>query len=265
MVTGSHLDFPQFFWEFFDRGLALVPSAWAGTGSGRPDFQLVRPSYMQAGLESKLNLWVSGEGGEIRWFGTWRKNIEAITNTWLLVIVEILKEHDLVEHQKIHDSEFRVGWINLDRQATTEWNKRTHQKHRNSCDLDFGDLELWSIKVMVGPVPNFLTGKKTKNGCFQGLVAWNINSYIFVASLLIYVESNWDVSWSFCSEVSLQNCSLRFIGVWLPIDLNSTWIGKTGGLNFPYHSKKNCKDQNKHSWQKEAMLIDSWSSSISTC
>mmetsp|Transcript_10357 Transcript_10357/g.14533 ORF Transcript_10357/g.14533 Transcript_10357/m.14533 type:complete len:161 (-) Transcript_10357:147-629(-) len=28
-------------------GLALVPSAWAGTGSGRPDFQLVRPSYMQ--------------------------------------------------------------------------------------------------------------------------------------------------------------------------------------------------------------------------
>ena len=71
---GAHLDFG----EFFDRGLALVPSAWAGTGSGRPDFQLVRPSYMQAGLESKLNLWVSREG-VMRWFGTWQKNAQKKT------------------------------------------------------------------------------------------------------------------------------------------------------------------------------------------
>ena len=38
---------PMDFSAIFDWGFALVP-AWAGTGSGRPDFQLVRPSYMQA-------------------------------------------------------------------------------------------------------------------------------------------------------------------------------------------------------------------------
>lgn len=59
--------------------------------------------------------------------------------------------------------------------------------------LTFGDSELWSIKVMVGPFLNSIQ---------KGI---NINSYSFAASLLIYFESTWDVSWSFCSEVSFWN------------------------------------------------------------
>ncbi len=106
--------------------------------------------------------------------------------------------------------------------------------------------------MTVEPFVDFPEGKQNaKNGCFQGLVPSSVNCYSF--------ESTSDVSWSFCSEVSLWDwyvarsdlfkpvfccnsyCSLSFIRVWIPIDLNSTGNENTGGLNLPDYSRKNCK------------------------
>ena len=120
--------------------------------------------------------------------------------------------------------------------------------------------------MTVEPFVDFPEGKQNaKNGCFQGLVPSSVNCYSF--------ESTSDVSWSFCSEVSLWDwyvarsdlfklvfccksyCSLSFIGVWILIDLNSTGNENTGGLNLPEYSRKNCKYQHKHSWQNKFHLF----------
>ena len=37
--------------------LGLAPPSWAGTGSGRPDFQVVRPSYMQGIDTANAAIW----------------------------------------------------------------------------------------------------------------------------------------------------------------------------------------------------------------